>query len=112
MAALIFSGRHRETISVKRVSGSLQLIWNDWCASVDTVRVLREYSTGFVNQGGDNFNEGTNCLWRYRPFAWTWERSVAGQFLTSMPAGRQRSPGFHPLAVSKHSCASPSVEAV
>jgi 2'-5' RNA ligase len=37
---------HRETDFGETRFRSLQLIWSDWCASADTVRVLREYQLG------------------------------------------------------------------
>ena len=43
---LNFLETHRETDFGETRFRSLQLIWNDWCASVDTVRVLREYQLG------------------------------------------------------------------
>jgi 2'-5' RNA ligase len=43
---LDFLQAHRETDFGKTRFQSLQLIWNDWCASADTVRVLREYQLG------------------------------------------------------------------
>jgi 2'-5' RNA ligase len=43
---LDFLQAHRETDFGETRFRSLQLIWNDWCASADTVRVLREYQLG------------------------------------------------------------------
>jgi 2'-5' RNA ligase len=43
---LDFLQAHRETDFGETRFQSLQLIWNDWCASADTVRVLREYQLG------------------------------------------------------------------
>jgi 2'-5' RNA ligase len=37
---------HRETDFGETRFRSLQLIWSDWCASTNTVRVLREYQLG------------------------------------------------------------------
>jgi 2'-5' RNA ligase len=39
-----FLRAHRETDFGETRFQSLQLIWSDWCASADTVRVLREYA--------------------------------------------------------------------
>ena len=41
---LDFLRAHRETDFGETRFRSLQLIWSDWCASADTVRVLREYA--------------------------------------------------------------------
>jgi 2'-5' RNA ligase len=43
---LDFLSAHRETDFGETRFQSLQLIWNDWCASAKTVRVLREYQLG------------------------------------------------------------------
>jgi 2'-5' RNA ligase len=43
---LDFLQAHRETDFGETRFQSLQLIWNDWCASSKTVRVLREYRLG------------------------------------------------------------------
>jgi 2'-5' RNA ligase len=43
---LDFLQAHRETDFGETRFRSLQLIWSDWCASTDTVRVLREYQLG------------------------------------------------------------------
>ena len=43
---LDFLQSHRETDFGETRFRSLQLIWSDWCASVDTVRVSREYQLG------------------------------------------------------------------
>jgi 2'-5' RNA ligase len=43
---LDFLRAHRETDFGETRFRSLQLIWSDWCASTDAVRVLREYQLG------------------------------------------------------------------
>jgi 2'-5' RNA ligase len=43
---LDFLRAHRETDFGEARFRSLQLIWSDWCASADSVRVLREYPLG------------------------------------------------------------------
>jgi 2'-5' RNA ligase len=43
---LDFLQAHRETDFGETRFRSLQLIWSDWCASSDTVRMLREYQLG------------------------------------------------------------------
>ena len=43
---LDFLQSHRETDFGETCCQSLQLIWGDWCASADTVRVLRDYQLG------------------------------------------------------------------
>ena len=43
---LDFLQAHRETDFGETRLESLQFIWGDWCASADTVRVLREYQLG------------------------------------------------------------------
>ena len=43
---LDFLRTHRETDFGETRFRSLQLIWSDWCASADTVRVLQEYQLG------------------------------------------------------------------
>jgi 2'-5' RNA ligase len=43
---LDFLQAHRETDFGETRLQSLQLIWSDWCASTNTVRVLREYQLG------------------------------------------------------------------
>jgi 2'-5' RNA ligase len=43
---LDFLQAHRETDFGETRFRSLELIWGDWCASADTVRVLREYQLG------------------------------------------------------------------
>ena len=43
---LDFLQAHRETDFGETRIQSLQLIWGDWCASADSLRVLREYKLG------------------------------------------------------------------
>jgi hypothetical protein len=41
---LDFLGAHRETDFGETRFQSLQLIWNDWCASTSATRTLRKYA--------------------------------------------------------------------